>query len=155
MEWRRMRILTDCMLVLGLAGLSVTLVAALNIGAVPLGSFELNPDNVYGRERRVVIPRPLGHIKLRVSGERDPAFSLELERRPVGDKSAGPLVIAGLPQDKAITPGLYYVPVRGEFTVEGPFQTGDTVQINIVNASSFEGKIKLELTGSKNEGATE
>jgi hypothetical protein len=81
LEWRRLKVLTDCMLVLGLAGFSITLVTALNIGAVPLGSFELTPDNVYSQERRVVIPRPLAGISLRISGEKDPGFSLELEQR--------------------------------------------------------------------------
>jgi hypothetical protein len=137
------------MLVLGTAGLSITLVAALNIGAVPLDSFDLTAENIYD-QRSVVIPRPLGGISLRISGEKDPGFSLELGRRSAGNETIRRLKIDGLAEDKAITPGLYYFPVRGEFTVPGPFQAGDTVHVNIVNASSFGGKIKLELTGSRN-----
>jgi hypothetical protein len=151
LEQRATRILTNGMLLAGLFGLSVAVVAVLNIGAVPLKSFELTAENIYN-PREVPIPRNLESVSLKVSGDRDPGFPLELERRPPGNGSIEQLAIAGLVEDNAIRPGRYYTLVRGEFTVPGPFQAGDTLYLHIVNASSFEGKIKLELTGSKDQG---
>jgi hypothetical protein len=151
LEQRVMRILTDCMLIAGLIGLSITVVAALNIGFVPLKSFELTADNIYDN-REVPIPQALENIRLKVSGDRDPGFPLELERRSLGN-AIDPLVIEGLPEDTAVRPGKYYTLVRGEFIARGPLQAGDTLYIHIENASSFKGKIKLELRGSKNQGA--
>jgi hypothetical protein len=152
LEKRVMRIVTDCMLIAGLLGLSITVVAALNIGVVPLKSFELTADNIYDA-REVPIPQALENISLKVSGTRDPGFPLELERRPPGNGPIDPLVIEGLPEETAVKPGKYYTLTRGEFIARGPLQAGDTLYLHIVNASSFEGKLKLELTGSKNQGA--
>jgi hypothetical protein len=143
------------MLVLGLAGISITLVAAINLGTVPLGSFTLTPDNVYSQEAGILVPRSVGHINLKISGEQSSRLSLELERRSAGGGHIDRLEIGGLVQDRDISPGLYYFPVAGEFTVAGPFQAGDAIYINTVNASSFEGKLKLELTGSKKQGGSE
>lgn len=46
LERKIMRVATDCMLIAGLAGLSIALAAVLNTGAVPLGSFELTAASV-------------------------------------------------------------------------------------------------------------
>ncbi|MDR0584059.1 MAG: hypothetical protein LBG57_06915 [Treponema sp.] len=151
LEQRIMRIVTNCMLAAGLAGLSVALVVALNLSAVPLGSFELRQENIYDPDRQVSIPYQMESIRLKVSGNRDPGFSLELERRTAGNENSERLIITGLSENPAIQPGQYYLLVLGEFTVPGPFRAGDTIHLHIANASSFEGKIKLELKGSKDK----
>ena len=148
LEQRIMRIVTNCMLAAGLAGLSVALVVALNLSAVPLGSFELRQENIYDPDRQVSIPYQMESISLKVSGDRRPAGSLELERHTAGNK-IGELTIEGLDADASIKPGNYYFLRHGEFTVPGPFRAGDTLYLRIKNASSFEGRMKLELTGSK------
>jgi hypothetical protein len=149
-EGRRMKILSGCMLGLGMAGLSIALVGFINLGLMPLGSFELTPENIYSQECRVTIPQDLENIILKVSGEREPGFSLELERR-TAEYEYQKLEIAGLAEDTAIKPGWYYFPVPGEFTVQGPFYTGDSVHVNIRNAASFGGHVKLQLIGKKRD----
>jgi hypothetical protein len=148
LKQRHVRIITDGMLVAGLAGLSVAVVAALNIGTVPLGSFELTSENIYDA-REVPIPRKLESVTLKVSGEQEPGFLMELERRSAGNGSIERLAIEGLEESNVIKLGRYYNLVRGEFTVPGPFKAGDTLYLRFENAPSFEGKIKLELAGSK------
>jgi hypothetical protein len=118
-EQRVTRIITDCMLIAGLAGVSIALVAALNVGAVPLKSFELTTDNVYD-PREVPVPRNMENITLKVSGDRDPGFSLELERRQTGNGSIDQLAIVGLSEDTAVKPGKYYRLVRGNLPCGGP-----------------------------------
>ncbi|MDR0637612.1 MAG: hypothetical protein LBG27_01700 [Spirochaetaceae bacterium] len=150
LEQRIMRVITDCMLIAGLAVLSIAMVAALNIGTVPLKSFELTEDNVYD-SREVAVPRNLENITLKVSGDRDPGFPLELERRGAGNGTIEQLAIEGLEADNAIRHGRYYTLVRGQFTVPGPLKAGDTLYLHFANAPSLGGKIKLELTGSKDK----
>jgi hypothetical protein len=148
LEQRHVRIITDGMLIAGLAGLSIAVVAALNIGAVPLGSFELTDENVYD-VREVTVPRKLESATLKVSGDREPGFLIELERRSPGNGSIERLEIEGLEKSKTIELGRYYNLVRGEFTVPGPLKAGDTLYLHFENAPSFEWRLKLELTGSK------
>jgi hypothetical protein len=149
-ELRRVRIIAGALLALGMAGFSIALVSVLNIGAVPLGEFNLTVENIYD-ERQVSLPRNLENIRLKAAGNQDPGFSLELERRPAGKETFAGLGIENLSADTAVEHGQYYRLVLGEFTVPGPFHAGDTIRINIVNAASFGGKLKLELAGSKNK----
>jgi hypothetical protein len=152
LKQRSMRILTDCMLIAGLIGLSIAVVAALNTGAVPLKSFDLTGKNIYN-PREVPIPQALESVTLKVSGDRDPGFPLELERRSPGNGDIEQLEIKKL-EAVDIRQSRYYTLVRGKYTVPGPFQAGDTLYLHIANASSFEGRIKLVLTGSKDQGVT-
>jgi hypothetical protein len=149
LTWRATRLLTNAMLIVGVAGISIALVAAINIGTVPLGTFDLTQDNIYDEPRMIPVPRTLDRVTLKVSGDREPAGSLELERHTTGNKTAEALTIEGLEADGSIKPGNYYFLKHGEFTVPGSFRTGDTLYLHIKNASSFEGRVKLELTGSK------
>jgi hypothetical protein len=109
----------------------------------------LDTENIRCRERRVVIPQNLQNIILKVSGEQEPGFSLELERRSAGNEHIDRLKIDKLAGDEAIKPGRYYFLARGEFPVPGPFAAGEIIYLNIVNAASFGGQLKLELIGKK------
>jgi hypothetical protein len=147
---KNMKVLIHVMLIAALASLSFALAAVLNMDTLLLGSFELTGENIQSAERQVSIPQTLQSMVLKVSGEKEPGFDLELERRSAGNGAIEWLEITGLNQDEDLRSSRYYILTRGTFTVPGPFMAGDTVRLYIERSASFEGKIKLELTGSKN-----
>jgi hypothetical protein len=151
-EGRRVKTIATCALLAGALSLGAALAAALNAGTLPLGSFELTARNI-NSPREVPIPQALESVALKVSGDREPGFSLELERRSPGNRTIERLAIEGLAEDAAIRASKYYFLRRGEFTVQGPFGAGDTLRIHTANTASFvEGTIKLEFEGSKSHG---
>jgi hypothetical protein len=86
-------------------------------------------------------------LELRIGGDFKSNLLLELEKktRYLPDK----LDISDMQKNKDIYPGSFYFVEQGTFAVNTTFTRNDWLLINVVNTSSFEGKIIIELIGSK------
>jgi hypothetical protein len=139
---------------LGIAGfiiLGVGIVMALNAidgYTIPLRRVEWTADTV-NDPVSFVIQQDLSVLTLRARGDGF-TFPIEIEKYGDGEKNIEKLDIEGLEQDTSITGGSrFYMLRKGVFIINGRFRAGDRLEIKTRNTAQFEGKIILELTGSK------
>jgi hypothetical protein len=145
-EWRKMRMFTIGITVLGGAGLIGTLAAAFIFGSVSLRRFELTTKNIYdSMELPVPIRWNLESVSIKVSGGYVPGSSMQLQNKESHER----LTIIGLDRDKEIEQDLFYLLAQGEYAIEGLFQAGDTLFLRIENMPEIKGRVILEFTGSK------
>jgi hypothetical protein len=111
---------------------------------IPAGDvFEIPITAAYGEARFVV----------RIARGSPGGFVLELERLPVRTpRHREKLSIEGMvPAEFMGSLSKYYHVAAGEFPVEGFFELGDALHINMRNLSGFTGEIRFELYGSKGQ----
>jgi hypothetical protein len=141
---------------LGVLGCAFAVITLIVVRSVPFEKMVVLDNNKAVNESIPLI-KDISGMELRIEcdpvKEESGSVSFELRRKAPNADDEEVLDIGGLTRNDSIEEGKYYFPKLGSFKLPGPFWVGDTLKLNTINGSGFNGKINFkfrEVSPAKN-----